>query len=118
MAYTRESYQELEVDFSLEAIWNAIPEAVARLKWEIPEKDDANHRLTIRTAEDFMFYGSSLKVEASKIDVKTTYIKIVAETPVTTITSLLDYGQAEERITEFVMMLAKIMNSPEKTVAP
>ncbi len=110
MAYLRESNQELEVDFPIDSIWIAIPKAVARLNWEISEKDDATHWLTIRTKGDFMFYGSTFRVNASKTNEKTTNIKIVSETPVTTITSMLDYGQADERITEFVLMLAKIMN--------
>ena len=111
MAYLREGKQELEVDFPLESIWEAIPKAVAKLEWEILEKDDIAHRLTIRTKGQIMSYYSTIKIALSKINEKTTYVAIDAETAVTTITSVLDYGQTYQRIDLFVLALAKIMNS-------
>ncbi len=44
MAYLREGKQELEVDFSLASVWEAIPKAVAELGWEIQERDEATNR--------------------------------------------------------------------------
>lgn len=111
MAYLREGKQEVEADFPLESIWEAIPKAVAELEWEIQEKDEAAHCLTIRTKGSFMSYGSMLKIELSKVNDKTTYITLDAETPVTTITSVLDVGQTRARLDIFVITLARIMNS-------
>ena len=111
MAYLREGKQELEIDFPLESIWEAIPKAVAKLEWKIEEKDEAAHRLTIRTKGSFMSYGSTIKMELSKENEKTTFVAIYAETPVTTITSTLDYGQTYDRVDDFVLTLAQIMNS-------
>jgi len=111
MAYLRRGKQELEVDFQLGSIWEAIPKAVAELDWKIEEKDETTHRLTIRTKDNFMSYGSTLKIELAQVNEKTTYVAIDAETPVTTITSVLDYGQTYQRIDLFVLTLAKIMNS-------
>ncbi len=112
MAYQRETKQELEVDFSLEDIWTAIPKAIAELEWEIQEKDDNAHYLRVKTQKSFLSYSSMLHIQVSKINEKTTNIKIDAETPVTTITSVMDFGQADERISTFVLTLAKIMNTP------
>ncbi len=111
MAYLRERKQELEVDFPLESIWEAIPKAVAKLDWKIEEKDETTHRLTIRTKGSFMSYGSMLKIELAKENEKTTYVAINAETPVTTITSVLDYYQTNDRVSLFILTLAEIMNS-------
>lgn len=111
MAYLRDRKQEVEADFPLEFIWEAIPKAVAKLEWEIQEKDETTHRLTIKTKGSFMSYGSTLKIELSKINDKTTYISLDAETPVTTITSLLDVRQTRDRLDIFVLTLAEIMNS-------
>jgi hypothetical protein len=111
MAYQREANQELEVDFPLESIWEAILKAVTELGWKIKEKDDTTHQLTIRTVGSFMSYGSDLQVKLSQENEKTTKVVIEAETPVTTITSVLDTGQTYDRINEFVVTLAKIMNS-------
>lgn len=112
MAYLREGKQELEVDFPLESIWEAIPKAVSELGWEIQEKNETSHHLMIRTKGSFMSYGSMLKVELEQMNEKTTRVDIDAETPVTTITSTLDYGQTYDRVNEFVLALAKIMNTP------
>ena len=114
MAYQRETKQELEVDFSLEDIWRAIPIAIAQLGWEIKEKDDTAHYLQIKTQSTFMSYSSMLYIQVSKMNEKTTEIKIDAETPVTTITSVMDFGQADERISRFVLALAEIMNAPNQ----
>lgn len=112
MAYERETKQELEVDFSLEDIWTAIPKALAELGWQIEEKDESAHYLRVRTNSSFLSYSSMLHIQASKLNSNLTNIKIDAETPVTTITSVMDFGQADERINNFVLTLAKIMNAP------
>jgi len=113
MAYQRETKQELEVDFPLEDIWRAIPQAIVELQWEIKEKNDNTHELMVKTKSSFLSYSSMLIIQASRVDEKTTNIKIDAETPVTTITSVMDFGQADERISMFVLALAKIMNKKD-----
>jgi hypothetical protein len=111
MAYQREGKQELEVDFPLESIWEAIPKAVDELGWTIQEKDENTHTLLVRTTGSFMSYGSTLKIKLSQANEKTTNVAIDAETTVTTITSTMDFGQTYDRINEFVLTLAKIMNT-------
>ena len=51
-----------------------------------------------------------LKIVLSVIDEKTTRMDMSAETPVTTITALADYGRTRERIEQFVIALAKLMS--------
>ena len=111
MAYLREVKQELEVDFSLASVWEAIPRAVAELGWEIPEKDETTHHLTINTTGNLTSYGSMLKIELTKLNERTTRVTIFGETPVTTITSTLDFTQTNYAIDDFSLALAKIMNS-------
>ena len=57
-----------------------------------------------------MSYPSKLVINLSKVDEKTTKMAIAAETPVTTITSVADYGRTRERIEVFVTTLAKLMS--------
>ncbi len=111
MAYLREGKQELEVDFSLKSVWEAIPKAVAELGWEIQEKDEVAYHMTINSTGTLTSYGSMLKIELTKLAENTTRIVIVGETPVTTITSTLDFTQNNECIDYFTLELAKIMNS-------
>jgi hypothetical protein len=48
-------------------------------------------------------------VQVTAVDEKTTRMSIDAETPVTMITSIIDFGRTRDRMGQFVEMLAKIM---------
>jgi len=109
MAYLREENEVLEVSYPHEAVWEAIPKAVAKIEWTIQETNEETHTLTIKTKGAFLSYGSKLTVNLSKIDEKTTRMSVKGETPVTTITSVADYGRTRERIEVFVATLSKLM---------
>jgi len=110
MAYLREDNENLEVSYPLNAIWEAIPKTVKQLDWKIQEKEEAIHHLKVKTKGGFISYPSTLKIELSAIDEKKTRMSIVAETPVTTITSVADYGRTRNRISQFVITLGKLMS--------
>jgi hypothetical protein len=109
MAYLRNEKETIEVDFSLEKVWQAIPEAVKALEWTIEEKDEATHKMKLKTKGGFMAYGSNVDVELKTVDENTSRILLNAETPVTTITSIIDFGRTRDRMGQFIEMLAKIM---------
>ncbi len=106
MAYMRNENEKFEIDYPLEEIWETIPEVVKILEWAIEEKDDAAHKAKVKTKGGFMAYGSTFYVEVAAIDEKTTRMFINAETPVTTITSVIDFGRTRDRIGQFVEMLS------------
>jgi precorrin-2 methylase len=110
MAYLKELNKEIEIDFPMESVWEAIPKAVAELDWEIQDKEEEAHRLMINTAGNLTSYGSMLKVELKQLNQKTTSMVVVGETPVTTITSTLDFTQTYGCIDDFVLTLAEVMN--------
>ena len=56
-----------------------------------------------------MAYGSNFTLKLTSVDEKTTRMSINAETPVTTITSIIDFGRTRDRIGQFIEMLAKQM---------
>ena len=114
MAYLRNEQEKLEVDYPLEKIWAAIPEVVKILEWTIEEKDDASHKAKVKTKGGFMAYGSTLQVEVTAVDEKTTRMSINAETPVTTITSVIDFGRTRDRMGQFIEILAKQMEKKKK----
>ena len=111
MAYLREAKENLEVSYAINAVWEAIPKAVAKIGWTIEEANEETHYVKIKTKGAFLSYPSKLTVNLSKINEKTTQMTIAAETPVTTITSVADYGRTNERIEVLVATLSKIMSS-------
>ncbi len=114
MAYTREENQKIETDYPLEKIWAAIPDAIKLLEWTIQEKDDIAHKVKIKTKGGFLAYGTTMNVEAVAVDEKTTRLAINAETPVTTITSMADFGRTSDRVDQFIAVLAKLMEEKKK----
>jgi hypothetical protein len=111
MAYLREQKENLEVSYSINAIWEAIPTVIAKLNWKIEESNEAAHHLKVKTKGGFISYPSTLKIYLEAVDEKTTQMSMAAETPVTTITAVADYGRTSERIDQFVVALAKLMES-------
>jgi hypothetical protein len=109
MAYLREEKENLEVSYTLNAVWEAIPKATAKLEWTIEETNEETHYVKIKTKGAFLSYPSKLTVNLSKVDEKTTKMSIAGETPVTTITSVADYGRTGERIEVLVATLSKLM---------
>ncbi|MGD0451403.1 MAG: hypothetical protein ABSA79_10175 [Candidatus Bathyarchaeia archaeon] len=110
MAYLKEQKDKLEISYPLNVIWEAIPKAIEKLQWKIQETDEATHHLIVKTKGGFISYPSNLKIDLVVTDEKTTQMSVIAETPVTTITSMADYGRNDERIGKFVTTLAKLMS--------
>jgi hypothetical protein len=114
MAYTREETENIEVDYSVKQLWEGIPKAVAQLEWTIQNSNEDKYILTVKTKGGFMSYPSNMKIALEAINEKTTRMLIAAETPVTTITSVADFGRTRERIEQFVVALAKLMEKKKK----
>ena len=111
MAYLRTETENLEVSFSIEKIWAAIPNTISKLEWKIEETDQKTHHIKVKTAGAFLSYSSDLSIDLTMVNEKTTRMAIKAETPVTTITSVADFGRTRDRIEMFVVTLASLMNS-------
>lgn len=110
MAYLRKDKEIVEIDYPLSKVWEAVPKALASLKWSLEESDDANHHAKAKTTGSFLAYGSVLLIDAVQVDKKTTRLSVAAETPVTTITSVVDFGRTRDRIAVFFEQLAKQLN--------
>jgi hypothetical protein len=110
MAYLRKEKETVEISYPLEMVWAAIPKAIKTLEWKIEEKNDENHNAKVKTKSGFMSYSSILYIDAKSVDEKTTRMSVNAETPVTTITSIADFGRTKDRIELLIETLAKQMN--------
>jgi hypothetical protein len=110
MAYLREEKESYEIDYPITQVWANISKAVKQLQWEIQKIDNTNHKATIKTKGAFLSYGSTLYIDAKEVNEKTTHMNINAETPVTTITSVADFGRTRDRLEVFIAELARLMN--------
>ena len=107
MAYVRDENEKFEIDHSIEEIWAAITQVIKFLDWTIEESDNEAHTAKIRSKSGFLAYSTIISVEFKSIDEKKTRMVISGETPVTTITSILDFGRTKDRIGLFLASLAK-----------
>jgi len=85
----------------------AIQKVLKSLEWNIKEIDDARHHVNTNTKAAFMSWGSTLLIDALSVDKNTTRVSVAAETPVTTITSMVDFGRTRQQIDLFFTELAK-----------
>jgi hypothetical protein len=114
MAYLREEKENLEISFPLSVIWEAVPKVIAELDWTIQEVNDSTHHLKVKTRGAFISYPSELLIDLAEVDEKTTRMTLIAKTPVTTITSVADFGRTRDRLEKFVEALAKEMKLPNE----
>lgn len=110
MAYLRKEKHVVEIDYPLIKVWEGIPKVITTLDWKLEEIDNKTHQLKVNTQAGLLAYGSTLNIEVWIIDENTTRIRINAETPVTTITALADFGRIRDRIELFFEVLAKELN--------
>jgi hypothetical protein len=115
MAYLRKEKETFEIDHPLPKIWRAIPKALASLEWTIDKIDDAAHHVKAKTKASFMSYSSVLLIDAVPVNKKTARVTATAETPVTTITSIADFGRTQHRIEMFFEALAKQLSNHKTT---
>ncbi|MCL2642680.1 MAG: hypothetical protein FWD52_04110 [Candidatus Bathyarchaeota archaeon] len=115
MAYTREETEDVEVDYPIQQLWEGIPKAIAKLEWTIEESNQEKHYLTLKTQGAFLSYPSNIKLFLTPIDDKTTRMLIAGETPVTTVTSVLEFRRTRERIEQLIVALAQHMEKQQQS---
>lgn len=115
MAYLRKEDETVEIDYPLHKVWAAIKKTLDRLECTVEEIDEAKHYVKAKTKGGFMSYPSMLIIEAVAVDKKTTRCKVMAETPVTTITAIADFGRTQERINLFFADLAKQLTNKKNS---
>ena len=97
----------MEIDQSLDKVWMAIQKVLTGLDWNIEQVDEVEHRVKAKTKAGLMSWGSMLLISVVAVDEKTTRVSVAAETPVTTITAIVDFAQGKRRIALFFTELAK-----------
>jgi len=115
VAYLRKEKETVEIDYPLGKVWAAVPKALNSLEWTVEETDATAHHVKVKTKGGFMSYASVLLIDAAAVEEKTVRVTVTAETPVTTITSFVDFGRTGERIGRFFEALAKQLTIHKNT---
>jgi hypothetical protein len=115
MAYLRKEKETVEIDYPLDKVWAAIPKGLNSLDWTAEQVDDTAHHVKAKTKASFLSYASVLLIDAVAVDEKTARVTVTAETPVTTITSVVNFGRTRDRIELFFEALAKQLTSHKNT---
>jgi hypothetical protein len=111
MAYLRREQDATEIGYSLDKVWTAIRKVLSNLEWNIEQIDNIGHQIKAKTKGYLVSWGSVLIIAAVPIDEKTTRVSIAAESPVTTITAMIDFGRTRHIISLFFAELAKQLAS-------
>ena len=111
MAYLRKEKETVEIDCSLNKVWAAIPKALKDLGWTTEQADNVEHHIKAKTQRSFMAWSSMVLIDATLAAENITRVTVAAETPVTTITSIVDFGRSRQHINSFLAALAKQLNS-------
>jgi len=114
LAYLRKKEHVVESDYSITKVWNGTLKVLAKLKWTIVKKDKRTYEIETITNSGFLSYPSKLFIKIWVVDKKTTRIKVNVETPVTTITSVVDFGRIDDRIELFFEALSIHLKKKKK----
>jgi hypothetical protein len=106
LAYLRKEKHIVEIDYTITKIWKEIPNVLKKLEWKLEKTNNKSHQINVNTNASLLSYASMLLITVWAVDKKTTRVKIKAETPVTTITSLADFGRIRDRIELFFEALS------------
>jgi hypothetical protein len=107
VAYVRREESMMEFAHPLRKVWARIPKALVNLGWSVELVDDVAHRVKVKTQSGLMAWGSVFLIDAVAIHAKSTRVSVAAETPVTAITGLVDFGRTGQRIDLFFQELQR-----------
>jgi hypothetical protein len=110
MAYLRKEQETVEIDYAIDRVWAALPKALKELDCTTEKIDEKAHHIRAKTQKGFVSWGSTLLIDVKRVDEKTTRVSVVAETPFTTISAIIDFGRARRRIDLLIAALAKQLN--------
>jgi uncharacterized lipoprotein len=111
LAYLRKEKEALEISYSLDRVWAAVPKVLANFQWKVDELDNGQHHIKAKTQGGLLSWESVLLIDLEPLDKGKTKLMVVAETPVTTITSMVEFGRTRQRINMFLSALAEELGS-------
>jgi hypothetical protein len=111
MAYLRKDDETVEIDHPLGKVWMGVQSALKSLEWSTEQVDEAAHRVKAKTKAGPWSWGSILLINVTPVNESTTRVSVAAETTITMVTAIIDFGQGRRRIGQFFEALAKQLAS-------
>ena len=102
MAYLRKEKEIVEMDYPIAKVWEVVLQAITNLEWTAEDADEKTHKVKAKTKGAFLSYSSTLSIDVVSKGEGTTRVYVSAETPVTMVTGLIDFGRTQERIDVFL----------------
>ena len=99
------------MDYSLDKVWMAIQNVLKNLRLNIEQIDEKTYHVKAKTKTALMAWSSVLLIDVVPVNANTTRVSVTAETPVTTITSVIDFGLTKRRINVFLGELSNELAS-------
>jgi hypothetical protein len=90
------------MDYSLDKVWIAVQNVLKNLELNIEQIDETTHHVKAKTKTALVAWRSVLLIHVVPVNKNTTRVSVTAETPVTTITSVIDFGLTRRRINVFL----------------
>ena len=97
----------VELGYSLKKVWTVTRKALVSLGWNVESIDDNAHQIRAKTQSSLMAWGSIFLIDVAPKDKSTTRVSVAAETVVTAVTALVDYGRTRQRIELFFQELRR-----------
>jgi hypothetical protein len=107
MAYLRKEKETVEIDYPLDKVWMSVKRVLVSLSMTSEKIDDATHYVKVKTKARLFTLSSILFINAEAVDEEKTRVEVAAETPVTTITAMMNFGGAKHQINIFLMELGR-----------
>lgn len=107
MAYLRKESEKVEISYPSGQVWSAVQKVLANLGWNAEYIDETTGRIKARTRAGPMSFSSMLLIEVTSAGENTTRLTVESETPVTTITAIVDFRQGKRRILQFLGKLSE-----------
>jgi len=107
----RKDDETVEIDHPLWKVWAGTQNALKILQWSTEQVDEAAHRVKAKTKAGPWSWGSILLINVTPVNESTTRVSVAAETTITMITAIIDFGQGRRRIGQFFAELAKQLAS-------
>jgi hypothetical protein len=109
MAYLRKEHDIAEFAYPVSKVWKAIPEVLSVLGWTLEELNERDHCVKARTPSSRLSWGSTLFIEVKPLNANSTMVTVLAESVVTTVTAIVDFGRARRRVSLFFEQLSKVV---------